>query len=260
MESDEWVSLHAKYEKRAYSILKKHIKVIVSKIPLGNVTVSNAKMTVIANFDKEQLIKAYQEMYLSIGLSHGRYIVRELSNEKDIGLKSFSDIFQETLFSWMGTNVGSRIVSVGTTLADEIVNIIISSFNNEMNIMQIRNLIYRKLNSPNFYRWQALRIARTETTTIGNYASLQAAKNSKLVLLKEWVSIQDERTRHRPVNFYDHLVMNGVTVGIDEKFNVSNDLLDYPGDTNAEAGDIINCRCGLSFIPKRDKDGNLIKK
>lgn len=260
MENSQWIADHARYEKRAFVIIRKNIRNIVSKIPINILDGNNSSLVVNASIPLDSIIKMYQEVYLSIGLEHGKNIVRELSNEKDIGLKSFADILKETLFSWMGANVGQRVVSVRNTLVNDIVNIINNAFGNERTILQIRSDIHKTVNSPNFYKWQALRIARTETTTIANYAALQAAKQSKLVLLKEWNSIQDDRTRHRPKSYYDHLNMDKVTAEIDEPFNVNFDYLQFPGDTNGEAGDVINCRCSLSFIPKRDINGNLILK
>lgn len=233
---------------------------MVSNIPFQMLDGTNTEIVLKTSLKFNSFVKAYQEIYLSIGLEHGKCVVRDISTEKDIGLTSFADIFKAELFKWMGINVAQRVITVQKTFIEQISSIINNAFGNDRTIIQIRNDIEKAVNNKDFYKWQALRIARTETTTISNYAALQAAKNSKLVLLKEWVSVQDSRTRKRPENFYDHLNMMGVTAELNEKFNISNDLLDYPGDPDAEAGDVINCRCGLSFIPKRDINGNLIKK
>lgn len=257
MENSQWIADHARYEKRAFVIIRKNIRNIVSKIPINILDGNNSSLVVNASIPLDSIIKMYQEVYLSIGLEHGKNIVRELYNEKDMGIKSFADIFKETLFGWMGANVGQRVVSVRNTLVNDIVNIINNAFGNERTILQIRSDIYKTVNSPNFYKWQALRIARTETTTIANYAALQAAKQSKLVLLKEWNSIQDDRTRVFP---FDHRDMLHQKQEIDKPFFVGGENIYYPGDPIASSGNVINCRCSLSFIPKRDSFGNLIFK
>jgi len=52
--------------------------------------------------------------------------------------------------------------------------------------------------------------------------------------------------------------MNGKRVGYNEKFNVSGQEMEYPGDPNASAGNVVNCRCTVAVVPKRDSNGDLI--
>jgi hypothetical protein len=52
----------------------------------------------------------------------------------------------------------------------------------------------------------------------------------------------DDRTRD------DHAVINGEKIPIDEKFELPDGTqMDGPGDTSADASQIINCRCTLGF-------------
>lgn len=260
MNRDTYIALHSKYEKKAFIILRKHIKKIIAKIPLDNLTALNAEATVLLNFDKDAIDKAYIEMYTTIGLMHGKFILKDIENQTK-AVSFFETLFRDTLFNWMAQNVGQRIISVNTTLAKTIIDIINQSFNNELNIIQIRNLIQNRLNLANFYRWQALRIVRTETTTISNYSAFKASESSNLVLDKEWVSIQDTRTRRQPDDEFDHLRMNGVKVPYEQEFFVNGDLILYPGDpTSVFAGNIINCRCTFNLVPRRDANGMLIRK
>ena len=37
------------------------------------------------------------------------------------------------------------------------------------------------------------------------------------------------------------------------------DELAYPGDPKGRAGNVINCRCTVGIIPKRDASGSLIR-
>lgn len=101
---------------------------------------------------------------------------------------------------------------------------------------------------------RAKMIARTEIGIASNDAAIEAVKALDIPdMMKEWVSVQDNRTR--PGNFDggnlevpNHIVMNGVRVGLNEKFTVPPDAsMDGPGDDTAEAGQIINCRCVLIF-------------
>jgi hypothetical protein len=51
-------------------------------------------------------------------------------------------------------------------------------------------------------------------------------------------------------------------IGFDEKFKDSRngDLLEFPGDPNASAASVVNCRCSVAPIPKRDQNGFLVPK
>ena len=54
--------------------------------------------------------------------------------------------------------------------------------------------------------------------------------------------------------------MNGVRVDLNQDFNVSGEKMMFPGDIKGSAGNVINCRCTVAQIPKRDSKGRLIRK
>lgn len=87
------------------------------------------------------------------------------------------------------------------------------------------------------------RIARTEVISANNAGS-HAAMEQTGVQKKEWLSTKDDKTRDT------HLELDGEVVGITEKFVVGTDsgdthILDYPGDPDADASEIVNCRCTI---------------
>ena len=103
-------------------------------------------------------------------------------------------------------------------------------------------------------------IARTETVTASNGAAILAAKDTGLALDKQWISVRDKRTRH------SHRNEDNTTVSIDEPFSVGNEgakmmhpgARTQPNGLKVPAKEVINCRCTVAFIPKRDKQGKLI--
>ena len=115
------------------------------------------------------------------------------------------------------------------------------------------------IKSRNFYRWQALRIARTETTAASNYAATVSSSVSGVLMDKVWVSALDARTRQEPESRFDHYHMNQVRVPLEEAFNVSGEKLMFPGDPKGSAGNVVNCRCSVAQVVRRDKDGNIIR-
>jgi hypothetical protein len=263
----QYVLLQNSYEKQAYRIVKKKLKVIIKNLSLSNITADNAQMTVEATFDKKHVKTMYIELYRVIGLKHGEFVVRNIdSDTKDIGLTFFEVFFNNLINNFLINSIGSRITTVSETMIDEIVKIIKEAYKTEdLNIMQVRKMIYDKVRDNNFYRWQALRIARTESTTISNYATLQAGRASRLVMTKKWVSIQSERTRVTPEDQFDHLHMNDVVVDLEELFLVNgkegNNAVMHPGDQElGVAGNNINCRCAMTLVPKRNATGGLMRK
>lgn len=112
------------------------------------------------------------------------------------------------------------------------------------------------LNRAAFPKWMATRIVRTETNKAANTGAMVAATDTGIPMDKKWVSTQDNRTRRIPRDQYDHLDMNGRTVGMNERFVVpstkSIDAMLYPGDPDASVGNVVNCRCRVVFVPHRD--------
>jgi Phage Mu protein F like protein len=89
----------------------------------------------------------------------------------------------------------------------------------------------------------ARRIARTETHTAASIGADEAADARDLDMMKEWASTEDARTRP------DHSAANGQTVTYNEHFVVGGETLDFPGDPNGSAEQIINCRCVVLYHP-----------
>jgi HK97 family phage portal protein len=79
-------------------------------------------------------------------------------------------------------------------------------------------------------------IARTESGSSMN-AGTYATYKIEGVQKKEWIAVRDARTRDA------HSVADGQIVGINEKFTVGGEMLDYPGDANGSAENVINERC-----------------
>lgn len=108
-------------------------------------------------------------------------------------------------------------------------------------------------------RQRAELIVRTESMRATNVGAMVGAAGSKIALVKQWISAQDNRTRRIPRDQFDHLHMNGVAVGFDLPFIVpstsSLDAMQYPGDPNGSAGNVCNCRCVVAFVPIRDGQG-----
>jgi uncharacterized protein with gpF-like domain len=90
-------------------------------------------------------------------------------------------------------------------------------------------------------------IARTETAAAYNYANLEQAtalEDSTGPLMKIWVAATDERVRDT------HAEADGQRVPLDEDFRVGEESMAHPGDPNADASEVINCRCTMVYEPQ----------
>lgn len=95
-----------------------------------------------------------------------------------------------------------------------------------------------------FGRSNAETIARTEVHGSAMQAgneSAQALHDSGVLLMKQWLTQIDDRTRD------EHADADGQTVAMDEFFVVGGEELEYPGDPGGSAENVINCRCDVLY-------------
>lgn len=106
-------------------------------------------------------------------------------------------------------------------------------------------------------------IVRTETAKAAYYGRRLGAQDSGFETEKEWIAAMDSRTRH------SHRDVDGEMVEFNGRFNVAiyrgrvligHEMLRGPGDPEASAANVCNCRCTESYAAKRDQNGRLIRK
>jgi hypothetical protein len=244
-------------EQLANRIVRKNIRKFISELPLNNITPTTFEAVVRSNITEDKIKIMYRELYFTVGKPIFDTIDKKLKRVKFFN----ENLFNELMAIWLQQNAGLNIVSVHSTLIQTILDTITQGYEQNLSVADISRLLQQQ----GFYRAQSMRIARTETTTITNASTVMAGNNSDLVLDKVWISAQNIRTRRQPRDKFDHLHMNGVKVGQDEDFNVSGEMLSYPGDiTNREvrtsAGNIIQCRCKVALVTRVDDDGFPIRK
>jgi len=238
--------LRYRQEIQSYRIVRRHVLKIVNSIQFANMTIGTYKDLVNGNVTIAEIKAMYLDIYTALVKPHYK---RSL-------IKADID-FETIIAQWLNDTAGLRIVSVHQTLIDSIISVIANGYENNLSVADITRNLQKRFG---WYKSQALRIARTETTTGTNYATVLAAEQSEFELEKTWISVQDNRTRRPPNSVYDHLDMNGVKVDSDKPFFTSGEEIQYPGDPKAKAGNVINCRCKVVFTVKEDADGLPIRK
>lgn len=257
-----WLKLHKSYEKKAFSIFRNALKDAAKKIPFDNLDKYNYVPSIEFNVSQELIYNAYFKAYYQIGLLYGNRVTRGLVKDtKSFEVDSFQQVFKTQLQQWLLENAELRIQTVRESLIKYLLKEISKGIEEGYDVRDIAKRIEKLVNSRNFYRWQALRIARTETTAAANYGASIASGNSIYVLEKVWISSNDARTRQiEKGDKFDHIDMDAVKVGEKDLFSVQGDFLRFPGDLKGRPSNIINCRCTMALQPKRDKDGKLIRK
>ena len=84
-------------------------------------------------------------------------------------------------------------------------------------------------------KWQAARIARTETVGLFGAGSTQAMRDAGLEQ-KEWLSARDDVVRE------SHGAIDGTRVGVHADFVLENGSGPYPGAIS-DVSENVNCRC-----------------
>lgn len=231
----------------------------LSKIDWDKIETSTYKPLIEFNFDPKPIQNFYERFYYSVGLTNGNRLLREIKPDvKALDPFNFQNGYLDWIKKWLVDFGGKRITSVSQGIVDELMKIISERVGQGVNIRVIAREIEKLIKRRDFYRWQIERIVRTETTAASNLGAVNAGNSANILWEKEWIAQTDRRTRRNPTSFYDHLDMDGVRVDKTAKFNVNGDMLEFPGDTRGQVGNIVNCRCAVSVVPKRDVNGRLV--
>jgi hypothetical protein len=106
-------------------------------------------------------------------------------------------------------------------------------------------------------------VVRTETAKAAFYGRRLGEVYSEYETTKEWIDAHDFRTRH------GHRDVGGTIIDSSAKFQVPVyrgklivrvEMLQGPGDPDASAENICNCRCTSACAAKRDQNGRLMRK
>lgn len=243
--------LHSTYENRAYRIILKEFRALFKSLPYKNITPENAYQVVLLNINDENLQKAVEKLYLNIGLSYGNIVYKQLKEEKR-NYPLFSQAFQTFVTNYFLGEGYALIKTLTETMAKEVFRVVGEISKTKTDIFEFTKAIEKVVNNPNFYKWQALRIARTETTTAMNSAKYIAGDVSGLVLDKVWMHGGGREPRP------EHIDLDGTAIGQFEDFIVNGLPMQYPGDRRGGAINCVNCRCTYAYRPKRDSNGNLM--
>ena len=200
--------------------------------------------------------RAFRDVYLDIGQVSARaFGSRIVKQGKAAGLIletkiSFTDLFLSLATQWINLEpIRRRITYVTENTRERIVRQVAAGQDEGLGVEAIAKRINKAV--PKISRTRGALIARTETHGAANYAMHETAKTTGLELVKQWVSVEDARTRRFGDDAeYDHVSMNSQQREMDEPFAMpwikGPDLaIMYPGEAGLPGAATINCRCAV---------------
>lgn len=251
--------LHIYYQKLAYRMLIKDFRKMLASIPYDNLNYEFPEAVIALNVNDEALEKSMFNLYKLIGLRYGKQVGADLNKfereQKDIPFPLFSEKFLKFISNYFLKEGGKKVRSLTETMTNKVLKIIKDASNEGLTQAQMAKLVQETVNKPNFYRYNAMRIARTESLFAMNSAKVTSFENNSFVVDKIWIQGGSRHPRA------DHSIMDGTKVGESEYFTLPNgERALYPGDKSLSAEQVINCSCTIAYAPKRNAEGDLIYK
>lgn len=195
-------------------------------------------------FPVEEVERIFVKMYTDTGTAFADNNFDHLTKASD----KFNLTWEELMANYARTEGGYSIVSISNTAKDRAQLIIqeatATAIEEGWSHAQLSKVIETKVwdSWKITSKFNSARIARTEVLTAASEGAHLAAKTSGLPLKKVWIS-DTNVARARP----NHLALNGTTIGIDERFEVGDSMMLFPGDKAGSAGEVVNCLCAIGY-------------
>lgn len=180
----------------------------------------------------EAAIAAFSQRIMQQGKHLGLVLEHKLDFAEVMRRRALKYIQQEA--------IRRRIQNVTETTRRQIVNAVDAGYREGATLPEVASSVRAII--PRLAQWRADMIARTETHGAANYGSQEAAGALGLPLRKEWLAAHDERTRP------SHADADGDKIGMDERFQVGESYLEYPGDPAGDPEEVINCFAPWSLV------------
>lgn len=187
------------------------------------------------------------------GQEFGARVVRSIKASGKITEKKDATVvdFDTDLSNWIQDHVGDQIDGIADTSRDRVIKALRRQIDAGTDEGEGLPDISDRVEDvyAGFEGSRADTISRTEVNAASNAASLIGARSTGVPnLQKEWIAINDDRTRD------DHSEVSGTQVPIDDTFTVGDSDMDGPGDPNGDPSEVINCRCTLGYVGGEEED------
>lgn len=257
----QYVRMNRKFEVAFMPKVKRaiHVKVkdVIDDLNSGGYDKAIAGLS--ADIGNETMSMTIRNLYRVVGTAHARVSYSRLLQDQKKGF-GFNQEWTDWILNYLKQFLFDKITfRIAETTREALMKALTIGVTSGLGI----DGMIKQLEEWPFERYQAARIVRTEVNRAANVGALAQAQTGEYEQQKEWISVQDFRTRgHNPKDHANHVALNGTKVDADADFidQRNGDRLQFPGDPNGKAESTINCRCQAVFVNKRDANGNLIPK
>lgn len=213
----------------------------------------------------EKIEPVLKDLHIRSGLFFANKGLREINKAVRMQTKAanfgFNDEWAEQIIAYFQRFLLSKsVIPIGQSTRDQIRAVLEQAVNEGWGYEKIA----AELQNPKLLLWRARRIVRTENTLASYYGLRLASEKSEYETGKEWIAANDHRTRH------GHRRVDGEVVDEEGRFAVGvytkkgvllrTEMMFGPGDPEASAENVINCRCTTALVAQRDERGRLIPK
>ena len=164
-------------------------------------------------------------------------------------------LISEEVTAWAATDAATKITTISETLHNEVRDILQLSLEEGDSIDGLTARLGKFFDDNKGFKAET--IARTETANAYNFGKYTNAEafdqaNPTLQVTKTWTPTQDQRTReaHRPGAIENVQGEKKRTVLREEPFVVGGERMMRPLDPAGSAGNVIRCRCVMTFDVK----------
>ncbi len=280
-----WLKFHvfqAKIEKKYTPVLKKEInaQIAIFNTYAKEVGYPQAASKIDDFFNAAPIMTIVNDIHAESGGKYGYSVYKEFANlkrggmsvdkkgvlnksfhVKRVGLFGVSDEIAKQIIAELRLSLLNNVHGITDSIKQEILYYIQQGQINGWAYDKTAKEIQDKVGS--VYRSQ--RIVRTESVKASNMGAMIGAEKTGLLMDKVWINAKDKRVRGNPLgkpSNFDHWDVGGQVVPMDATFTLGSritggatDFLRFPGDPKGQPGNIINCRCVVGFIPRRDENG-----
>lgn len=244
-----------------FEALQEQVKPIVHKLRTQGVSSATSAIDhIVLN---QKIGGIVLDLYSVIGLYFANKTIHDLKQSEKKGFGFDEEFIRRIIQFFKNFLLNKVVIPITETTKDLIMQFLHRGISGGWGADKIAN----ELESGELSLWRARMIVRTEANKAMNYGQLVGESKSPWLSTKRWIAANDHRTRH------SHRIVDDNVIDFDDKFVVpiylskkgisiqaGVDFMTGPGDQNASAGNVINCRCSLAFAAKRDSRGRLIRK
>ena len=226
--------LRTPYRRQWFNVLNNFFKQYANGVKIAYQTASQIMLDQELRKQANLLTNIFKVQYTVIGNAFKDYALGRYFS------KAFDEDFDKALAEFIDENSAVWVTEIDETTRKRMAKVISNSYNDGLSTEETGVALRNMILGMGVYR--ANLISRTESHRVASFANEQVAINMNIKgTEKEWVAIQDERTR------ITHAYAAGQKVPLEASFLVGGEKLKYPGDPMGSPGETINCRCAVVY-------------